>query len=182
MSKDKKVVDMIGQDKVKTAIAVEVHVYAHIWWYYFYHFVQHKAIKCPYIERGATIADILQVCVYVSGYVLCMCTWILSELQSLLYNSFFIFCGGSCGELWHNACHFFISTQLLFYNWITEFQGSKVWVINLTFAEHMVISIVMVFSSCSVDVVSRKGVLTILECKIITNVSNVLVIRRVASL
>lgn len=29
MSKDKKVVDMIGQDKVKTAIAVEV--YAHIW-------------------------------------------------------------------------------------------------------------------------------------------------------
>ena len=181
MSKDKKVVDMIGQDKVKTAIAVEVHVYAHIWWYYFYHFVQHKAIKCPYIERGATIADILQVCVYVSGYVVCMCTWILSELQSLLYNTFFIFCGGSCGELWHNACHFFISTWLLFYNWIywiSRFQGLSnkfnICRAHGNFYSHGL-------SSCSVDVVSQKGVLTILECKIITNVSNVLVIRRVAS-
>ncbi|XP_065892594.1 nucleolar RNA helicase 2-like isoform X2 [Dysidea avara] len=44
MNPDKEVVDMIGRDKVKTAIAVE-----------------HKAIKCPYLERAATIADILQV-------------------------------------------------------------------------------------------------------------------------
>lgn len=67
MSRDKRVVDMIGQDKVKTAIAVEVCGYMCISIYgnaitLFY--IQHKAIKCPYMERAATIADILQVFIY----------------------------------------------------------------------------------------------------------------------
>ena len=48
MSKDKVVVDLIGQDTIRTAVTVE-----------------HKAICCPYSERPATIADVIQVVCYV---------------------------------------------------------------------------------------------------------------------
>ena len=44
MSHDKVVVDLIGQQTLKTAITVE-----------------HKAICCPYLERASTIADVVQV-------------------------------------------------------------------------------------------------------------------------
>ncbi|WP_395241863.1 hypothetical protein, partial [Salmonella sp. s51933] len=44
MSKDRKLIDVIGREKQRTALTVE-----------------HKAIKCPYQERAATIGDIVQV-------------------------------------------------------------------------------------------------------------------------
>ena len=44
MTKDRVVIDLIGQATVRTAVTVE-----------------HKAICCPYAERPATIADVIQV-------------------------------------------------------------------------------------------------------------------------
>ena len=44
MSEDRVVVDLIGQETVCTAVTVK-----------------HKAICCPYAERPATIADVIQV-------------------------------------------------------------------------------------------------------------------------
>ena len=44
MSHDKVVVDLIGRQSLKTAVTVE-----------------HKVICCPYAERPATIADVIQV-------------------------------------------------------------------------------------------------------------------------
>jgi hypothetical protein len=44
MTPDKVVVDLIGQQTLKTAVTVE-----------------HKAICCPYAERSSTIADVVQV-------------------------------------------------------------------------------------------------------------------------
>ena len=44
MTPDKVVVDLIGQQTLKTAETVE-----------------HKAICCPYSERPSTIADVIQV-------------------------------------------------------------------------------------------------------------------------
>ncbi len=44
MNKDKVVVDLIGQETLKTAVTVE-----------------HKALCCPYSERSSTIADVVQV-------------------------------------------------------------------------------------------------------------------------
>ena len=52
MTKEKVVVDLIGQDTVRTAVTVE-----------------HKAICCPYAERPATIADVVQV------------TWCIVEME-----------------------------------------------------------------------------------------------------
>ena len=44
MTPEKVVVDLIGQQTLKTAVTVE-----------------HKAICCPYGERSSTIADVVQV-------------------------------------------------------------------------------------------------------------------------
>lgn len=44
MTPDKVVVDLIGQQTLKTSVTVE-----------------HKAICCPYSERPSTIADVIQV-------------------------------------------------------------------------------------------------------------------------
>ena len=44
MTKDRVIIDLIGQATVRTAVTVE-----------------HKAICCPYAERPATIADVIQV-------------------------------------------------------------------------------------------------------------------------
>ena len=44
MTLDRVLVDLIGQQTLKTAVTVE-----------------HKAICCPYAERNSTIADVIQV-------------------------------------------------------------------------------------------------------------------------
>ena len=44
MTSDKVVVDLIGQQTLRTAVTVD-----------------HKAICCPYSERASTIADVIQV-------------------------------------------------------------------------------------------------------------------------
>ena len=51
MSHDKVIVDLIGQQSLKTAVTVE-----------------HKAICCPNAERPSTIADVIQVRQYRISY------------------------------------------------------------------------------------------------------------------
>ena len=48
MSHDRVIVDLIGQQTLRTAVTVE-----------------HKAISCPYSERSSTIADVIQVSVMI---------------------------------------------------------------------------------------------------------------------
>lgn len=69
MTKDKHVVDVIGNEKQQAALTVE-----------------HKAIKCPYQERVATIGDVIQVYCGAHGRTIIF-TQTKNEANELVLNS-----------------------------------------------------------------------------------------------
>ncbi|CAB3990342.1 nucleolar RNA helicase 2-like isoform X1 [Paramuricea clavata] len=69
MTKDKHIVDVIGNEKQQAALTVE-----------------HKAIKCPYQERAATIGDVIQVYCGAHGRTIIF-TQTKNEANELVLNS-----------------------------------------------------------------------------------------------
>ena len=73
MGKDRVVVDLIGQEKVRTAITVE-----------------HKAICCPYQERPNVINDVIQVvCVHYKVHTLYVYVQYMHVHVLYVYANFF---------------------------------------------------------------------------------------------
>ena len=69
MTKDKHIIDVIGKEKQQAALTVE-----------------HKAIKCPYQERAATIGDVIQVYCGAHGRTIIF-TQTKNEANELVLNS-----------------------------------------------------------------------------------------------